>query len=195
MHKTRTENFSDAVFAIVITLLVLEIKIPEGVDYEHLPFAIVHHVMPSIAAYLMSFIIIGHYWMYHHQAFEHVIRLNGALLWLNILFLMTVCFIPFPTTLLGHYPGKALPIIMYGGTLIACNMIGIVMLNYARKKTGIIDSNFSLNYMRYNLPVFIGGNTLYALAMILAPYYPLISYCIYGGVVLVLTIRRVINIK
>lgn len=95
--------FSDAVFAIVITLLVIEIKVPET---EHAGLMtrdeLVHHLwqlMPHFFGFIMSFVIVGMFWQVHHRIFGHVTSYDGGLIWLNLFLLLTICGIPFTTNL------------------------------------------------------------------------------------------------
>src|SRR5512147_2765654 len=126
MEKSRLEAFSDGVFAIVITLLILDIRFPE-VDYSQFATAL-FTLLPRILMYVMSFIIIGLYWISHHNSMQVVKKIDRNFLWLNILLLLCVSFIPFPTSLVGRYPFQAGPIIIYGLTLITCDVIGYIMV-------------------------------------------------------------------
>jgi len=128
MQKSRLEDFSDGVFAIVITLLILDIRFPE-VDYNQFTQTLVS-LLPRILAYVMCFIIIGLYWVVHHNSMHAIKKTDRNFLWLNILLLLGVSFIPFPTSLLGRYPFQAGPIIIYGATLIASNLVGYIMILY-----------------------------------------------------------------
>src|SRR5262249_34533535 len=101
MTKARLEAFSDGVFAIVITLLILDIRIPE-VPYRQLWPALTA-AGPRLLAYVMSFLLIGLYWVFHHHGMQRLERTDGVFIWLNILFLLFVSFLPFPTVLLGRY--------------------------------------------------------------------------------------------
>lgn len=101
MNKTRLEAFSDGVFAIVITLLILEIHLPE-VDYSQLGHALIE-LLPRIFAYVMSFAVIGLYWVGHHQSSLLVKEIDGVFLWLNVLLLLLISFLPFPTALMGRF--------------------------------------------------------------------------------------------
>ena len=93
MDKRRLEAFSDGVFAIVITLLVLELKLP-AVNYDALGQRLVN-LLPSIAAYALSFLLVGMYWVFHHHAYTLLDGVDGVLLWLNIVFLLSISFMPF----------------------------------------------------------------------------------------------------
>ena len=120
MDKRRLESFSDGVFAIVITLLVLELKLPE-VRYDALAQSLMA-LLPSISAYVLSFLLIGMYWVFHHHAYTLIDGVDGVLLWLNIVFLLLISFMPFPTMMLGRYPGQTLPIVFYGCNLLLANL-------------------------------------------------------------------------
>src|SRR4051794_3390811 len=95
VSKVRLEAFSDGVFAIVITLLILEIRIPD-VTQPELANALAA-AAPKLLAYVTTFALIGLYWVFHHHALLLVRKVDGALLWLNLIELLGVSFLPFPT--------------------------------------------------------------------------------------------------
>ena len=128
MNKSRLEAFSDGVFAIVVTLLVLDIHIPKT-DYGHLLPTLVS-IIPQLIAYAFSFIITGIYWVSHHNISRLMSQVNNTIIWLNIFFLIFVAFIPFPTSLIATYPLKQLPVILYTVTLLITNLIGFVIWRY-----------------------------------------------------------------
>jgi uncharacterized membrane protein len=99
----RTMYFSDAVFAIAITLLVLDIRLPE-VSEEQLKTQLPSLVLglgSEVLGFVITFLVIGFYWLAHHRMFHYINRYDGRLLWMNILFLMSVAFLPFPTSVLS----------------------------------------------------------------------------------------------
>ncbi|WP_285488267.1 TMEM175 family protein [Amycolatopsis taiwanensis] len=98
----RVEAFSDGVFAIAITLLILEIKVPSADEHGGLWRALGAQ-WPSYAAYVVSFLIIGIMWVNHHQLFSYVARVDRTLMFLNLLLLMVVAAVPFPTAMLAEY--------------------------------------------------------------------------------------------
>ena len=198
MEKSRLEAFSDGVFAIVITLLILDIRFPE-VDYSQFKATFVS-LLPRILAYVMSFIIIGLYWVVHHNSMHAMRKTDRGFLWLNILLLLCVSFIPFPTSLLGRYPFQAGPIVVYGITLIICNVVGYIMLLYVHYRPHLAAPEFSEQYLRRHTPVYAVVNGLYLVAVLVAQLLPLLSYLIYVVVVigLIVFLPRVddgINIK
>jgi uncharacterized membrane protein len=117
--------FSDAVFAIAITLLALDIRLPEDLphnasDAEML--AALGSISSKYFAYVLSFIVIGIFWIGHHRVFRYVRRYNRFLLLLNLLLLMFIAFIPFPTALIGAYTNRVV-LIVYALTLAATGFI------------------------------------------------------------------------
>jgi uncharacterized membrane protein len=186
MEKSRLETFSDGVFAIVITLLILDIRFPE-VEYSQFAATLVS-LLPRILAYVMSFIIIGLYWVVHHNSMRAMERIDPGFLWLNILLLLCVSFIPFPTSLLGRYPFQAGPIIFYGATLILANIVGYVMLVYVYYHPDLAVAEFSKQYLRRHTPVYIIVNGSYLGAILLAHSFPLLSYLIYIAVIVFLIV-------
>ena len=191
MTKTRMEAFSDGVFAIVITLLILDIRLPE-VNYANLPHALVE-TLPRIAAYVMSFAVIGLYWVTHHRSCELISKVDGAILWLNALLLLLVSFLPFPTSLLGRYPFQPIPIVMYGLTLLACNAVGFATLAYVWHRPHLHSAEYGgrRNIWR-QVPVYAGTNAAYLLAVLLAWVAPLASYILLLLTMVVLIVRIVL---
>jgi uncharacterized membrane protein len=120
MSTGRLEAFSDGVFAIAITLLVLEIRLPEGWE-EDLGGALIG-LWPSYLAYVVTFLLVGMIWMNHHRMFHFIHRTDGMLLALNVLLLMDVAFLPFPT----HVLAEALR--AEHGTQMAAVFYGIVLV-------------------------------------------------------------------
>jgi uncharacterized membrane protein len=110
--------FSDAVFAIVMTLLVLDIRVPDVPSdrVQEVP-ELVLELWPKFFSYLLSFVVIGLYWIGHHQTFRYVRSYDRTLLWLNLVFLLSISFIPFPTDLLGEYGKLRFAVIFYAASL------------------------------------------------------------------------------
>ena len=102
VEKTRLEAFSDGVFAVAITLLVLDLRVPQAVRPGGLGRAL-NDLWPNYASYVVSFFIIGIIWVNHHGMFGHIRRVDRPLLFLNLLLLLFVALIPFPTALLASY--------------------------------------------------------------------------------------------
>ena len=120
----RTEAFSDGVFAIAITLLVLEIDVPES-DFDNLARGIAHQ-WPSYLGYVTSFVTIGGLWLAHHGVFRRLAFVNSAIMRLNLVLLMVVSFLPFPTKLMAEAirddSAERAAVIFYGATLLAISI-------------------------------------------------------------------------
>ncbi len=112
MNKTRLEAFSDGVIAIIITIMVLELKVPSGNDWNSL-----RPLLPVFLGYILSFIYIGIYWNNHHHMLHTVSRVNGKILWANLHLLFWLSLIPFVTGWMGQNPVVPLPNALYGVVL------------------------------------------------------------------------------
>ena len=177
MTKNRLEAFSDGVFAIAITILILNIHLPQT-DSGHLAQAL-RDLTPHFLAYAMSFIIIGLYWIAHHTSFHKVAKVNGVFLWLNMLLLLFVSFMPFPAYLLGTYPLEQVPLIIYGITLIVTNLTAFCMTWYSCYHPELLTEPFTAKDFMKQFPVYVFVNASYLVAIFLAPFLPVVSYIIY----------------
>lgn len=113
MKTSRLEAFSDGVIAIIITIMVLEIRLPHGTDVEALG-----PLLPMFLSYVLSFIYVGIYWTNHHHVFQAAQRVNGKILWANLHLLFWLSLIPFATRWIGEYHGAAWPAACYGFVLL-----------------------------------------------------------------------------
>src|SRR6186713_2700768 len=112
MQKNRLEAFSDGVLAIIITIMVLELKVPHGTD-----LAALRPLLPVILSYLLSFVYIGIYWNNHHHMFQAVHSVTGRVLWANLHLLFWLSLVPFVTAWMGENHFAARPVALYGVVL------------------------------------------------------------------------------
>ena len=117
MSKGRLEAFSDGVIAILITILMLELKVPEGAD-----LAALRSMGPIFLTYILSFVFIGIYWNNHHHMLHMVTRINGKILWANMHLLFWLSLVPFTTAWLGSHYTEPLPTAVYGIVLFAAGL-------------------------------------------------------------------------
>jgi uncharacterized membrane protein len=113
MSTTRLEAFSDGVIAILITIMVLELKVPHGTDWTAL-----RPLVPVFLTYVLSFIYLGIYWNNHHHMFQIVDRINGKILWANLHLLFWLSLVPFVTGWMGENHFAPVPTATYGGVLL-----------------------------------------------------------------------------
>lgn len=166
MSTSRIEAFSDGVFAIAITLLVLDIRVPAA-GPGGLWRALAHQ-WPSYASYAVSFLIIGIIWVNHHAVFEHITRADRNLLFLNLLLLMTVAFIPFPTALLAQYLRHGddhVAAAVYSGTMAMMGVAFGGLWLYAANGRRLISSAMTDAELRATTRGFVIGTPVYLLAV------------------------------
>jgi uncharacterized membrane protein len=151
--------FSDAVFAIAITLLVLQIEvpdIPEELVVEELGASLLA-LWPKYLGYVISFLSIAVFWNIHHRIFRDVRGYDGGLIFLNFLFLMFVAFLPFPTALLGEYGDYQLPVAIYAGTLAVGRLLLTAIYWYVTSGNRFVDDTSDSKTVQFFL---IRGLTL-----------------------------------
>jgi uncharacterized membrane protein len=140
--------FSDAVFAIAITLLVLEIRLPE-VSRELSNAELLSQLLAlwrKYMSYVISFFVIGSFWQSHHRKFRYIERYTDRLLWLNLWWLMVVAFIPFPTAVLSEY-GNRTATIFYALTMTVAGLLSAALRWYAVRGNRLVNDDFD-NYVR-----------------------------------------------
>ena len=141
----RITAFSDGVFSIAITLLVLNLHVPT------VPGKLLDQLRtqwPSLLSYLLSFVIVGIYWVAHHNMFHYIKRSDRPFLWINILLLMCVAFIPFPAGLLGQYSGQRISLITYASSLILTNLMLSLLWWYATSNHRLVDQDIDPHFVR-----------------------------------------------
>ena len=125
MSKGRLEAFSDGVIAIIITIMVLEMKVPHGTD-----FAALQPLLPVFLSYVLSFVYVGIYWNNHHHLLQTTHRVNGAILWANLHLLFWLSLVPFGTGWMGENNFAPLPTAVYGVVLL-CAALAYELLQYS----------------------------------------------------------------
>ena len=167
MSTSRIEAFSDGVFAIAATLLVLELKVPH-VEPGELGGTLLGN-WPSYATYVVSFLVIGIIWVNHHAVLERIRKVDRPLLFLNLVFLMAVAVIPFPTALLAEYlkagHDEHLAAAVYGGSMTLMGVTFGSIWAYAVLSGDLLHEGIDPARARRSLWIFAAGNPLYVLAI------------------------------
>lgn len=147
----RINALNDGVFAIVITLLVLELKIPDippDLVATQLPRAL-QEAGPKVLSHIVSFVVLGIYWVGQHNIFMHIKRHNRVLLWLNIFFLLCVASMPFPTGLVVRYGQQQICVVIYAATLIITGLALDLLWWYASHNCRLVDKNIDPNLVAF----------------------------------------------
>ncbi len=150
ISKSRIEFLTDGIFAIVMTLLVLEIVVPQLTHSEvaagELPKRLLE-LWPLIYSYAMSFIILGFFWINSHDQFYYIKRVNRVFAWITVLHLMFIAFIPFSTALLGEYTDQQISVVTYGINIATAAFWAGVQWWYAAKDYRLIDSDLDPTFI------------------------------------------------
>jgi TMEM175 potassium channel family protein len=171
MTTGRIEAFSDGVFAIAITLLVLEIHVPE--DPENGLGRALLDQWPAYASYIVSFFVIGIIWVNHHAVFDHLQRADRPLLFLNLLLLLFVAVLPFPTNLLATYmqdggADERVAAVVYSGTMTGMGLAFGALWTYASRHGRLLGETLSPAEIQRLTRRFVAGSPIYLLSMLVA---------------------------
>jgi uncharacterized membrane protein len=167
MTTQRLEAFSDGVFAIAITLLVLDLTVPQRQETgpEGGLGAALAHEWPSYFAYLVSFLVIGIIWVNHHTVFSHVRQVDRVVLFANLALLLTVSVIPFPTRLLATYltagSDAHVAAAVYSGTMLAMSMAFSLLWLAITRNEGLLHEHLDVARSRAAVRRFGVGNIIY----------------------------------
>lgn len=176
----RIEAFSDGVFSIVATLLVLELHIPElGRNFTDAEsFNALYNIAPGFASFIFTFLVLAIYWVNHHQLFHSIDFADGKTLWYNNLLLFWLCFIPFPTAFIGEYPMRVVPIMLYGTVMTLSGLSFNLLLRHA-VKAGLFRKDISKTTLAKSVKKAMYGPIVYFISVIVAPFSVYISLGIF----------------
>jgi len=177
----RVLALSDGVFAIVITLLVLEIHVPDLGNGESLRTAL-REVRPSFVAFLISFVIVAIAWAGHRDLFSLIRRTDRVLVWLNILYLLPLSILPFGASLLANYDREPVALRMYGILLVAISVTRLAIWAYATNRTYLL--YFAIDAQSRWAAFVISASPVlaYGIAILVAKTSPTASLLIYAAV-------------
>lgn len=172
MTKTRLEAFSDGVIAIIITIMVLELKIPHTTNWEE-----VKHLIPIFLSYVLSFIFLGIYWGNHHHLIHTIKTVNSNILWANLHLLFWLSLIPFATAWMGESNFERSTVIIYAIIVDLCGVAYSILLNIITKRE---TNNESLHrVLQLQTRKGIRSLILYTSAIPLAFVHPVLSCIIF----------------
>lgn len=175
--NARLETFCDGVFAIALTLLVIEIKIPssEGIGTSREMWLALRHLAPSIFAFVVSFVIIFITWVNHHAAFRLVNKSSASFIYANGFLLLSVVFMPFPTALVGEslLTDHAAPAVVIYNSVTAVQAVAWILVSGAALKNQLTKDEKSTVIMRENRRNGYFAFVVYSLLALIAFWFPL----------------------
>jgi len=175
----RVVALSDGVFAIVITLLVLEIHVPELTQGQTLRGAL-EEIRPSFVAFLISFIVVAIAWVGHRDLFAHVRRTDRPLVWLNILYMLPLCLLPFGASMLARYERYEVALQLYGFMLMAIALTRVWMFWYGTGRPHLLYDLIDRRARVLGAAFVAFPALVYLVAILLAGAAPRVSLWIYA---------------
>jgi uncharacterized membrane protein len=194
MSKARVEAFSDAVIAVAITLLALDLHVPDPAA----PGSLAHHLgqqWPNYAAYVVSFLTIGIIWINHHAMLQRLVSVDHAILMLNLLLLLTIGVLPFSTALMAEYlnasHGQNFAAVIYGGSFLLMSLAFFAMQRHVlRNKQHLLQDHMTPDVNRALLRRNAIGLLPYALATVGGVVSPFLTLAICAGVAVFYALPR-----
>ncbi len=190
----RLTFFSDAVFAIAITLLVIEVRVPHvpHLDNHALAQALVD-LLPNYIGFVVSFLVLGRFWVVHHTAFGLLKAADHRLVWVNLLFLLVVAFMPFPTAVLSEYTGLRVGVGLYTAWLTLLGVMNRLVIRTALRNPRLVhddvDATTIATQLRNSWISIILGTVSFAAGMIM-PVLAVVSLVIGSPLIGYLVRRR-----
>jgi len=183
--KSRVEAFSDGIFAIIITLLVLEIKVPHINDHNSTNELMksLLGLLPKFVGWIISFFTIAVIWVNHHRIFKQIKQFDSGIFWWNAVLLLWCTFIPFPTAVLGDYPDNQISIILYGTVMALMAASFSFMRLYLIRKPELLED--SVNQVMFRKGTYFSvlfGPVMYLTAVALGFLHPYFAFMIFLGI-------------
>lgn len=180
LHAGRYEGLGDAIFAVAMTLLVLELHIPHTKGNTWHDFAVsFREVWTSFLCYFISFVVLGIMWFGHRMVFEYIGRLNKYFIFLGISFYMMVCIVPFSTRFLAENTLRWFSVAIYGLNLSLCNLTLYAQWTYGINRPTLMIRELPAEVKKEARISFLVSPLLYAVAVALGLFYPKASIIIY----------------
>jgi len=176
--EDRLAAFSDAVFAIIITILVLDIKVPD-LDSGQSVADSLSEVGPTFTAFVISFLLVGMYWVWHRGLFAQVRYVDVNVLWLNLLFLLPLSLVPFAASTVGEHSTDPTALHIYGAVLIVVTLMRIALNSYLNQHPGLRYQDPTKTQKRTTAVANALPLVVYSIAMLVAVWRPWLSLLIF----------------
>ena len=180
MAPGRLLTLADGIFAIAMTLLVLDLRLPDMTSTGAVDLLSRLATLTSrFGTFVISFVVLGVFWFAHHQTFHFVVRVNRTLVWLSVLFFMGVALIPFVASVLGANPTDPIALTLYGGVIGLLTVLGYVVWWYLTGDHGLVVRGLDPTLVRKVRQWIAVGPAIALVAIILAFVNPILSFLIY----------------
>lgn len=179
VDESRVVAFSDAVFAFAATLLVLKIDLPTGYTVDNFTTlsALIAQVWPSYIVNIISFLVIGYYWLNHHAIFGLLRKFDATLVWINLIFLIFLSFLPFPVDLHGQFPTVPSVVIFYSVSIAIVGCLQATLWIYASHNHRLISPTMPRNEMNYYVAQNLLAPVIFTVSIPLVMIHPLLAQC------------------
>jgi uncharacterized membrane protein len=177
----RLETLTDGIFAIAMTILVFGLVIPTNTTPSTLPHELAS-LWPNVVSLVVSFVILGVYWVATHTQFRYIRRADHLLIWLNIFYLLGVSLVPFSAGLLGRFPGERIAVILYGCNLLLCLLFHYGMWWHATRGKRLVEADLDPGIISFGARLALLPAVGYLLAIAVSFLAPLASLVLYAVV-------------
>lgn len=190
LSTTRLENFSDGVFAIILTLLAFQFKIPNFSEDASLinNFYELLNIAPYLLGFIFSFFFIAVFWVNHHSLYHAVKEVNIIILWYNIHSLFWISMIPFAIAMVGNHPHLSIAAISLGIVLFMASVAAFLLFRYCYVKSKLVDESLSFESIHRGVLKNVAAIVVTFLGILVAFKWVYISYCIYFAVLIIFII-------
>ena len=181
MMRTRLVFLTDGVIAIVITILVLDIKVPELGSGQSLADSLAE-ARPTFVSFVISFLLVGMFWTMHRQTFSQVRHVDHNAIWINLLFLLFLSLVPFASSALGEYSSEPAALYLYGIVMIAASLLRLGLNAYFQTHPGLLWGASSERSRRLSAIATSTPIVVYGLAMVAAGWSTTVSLVLYFSI-------------
>ena len=193
LSKERVELLTDGIFAVVMTLLVLEISVPRISSHNAIGSAAagtellsgLFDLWPKMLSFGISFIILAIYWLAHHRQFYYIKHVNRTLIWINFMFLMATCLLPFSSSLLGEYRQQQISIFVFGAnSIIIASLLSIQWWYLISHNSRLVDENLDPIIKTTSLRRLLFGIMVYLIAIGISFVYIELSFFVFAMILI-----------
>jgi uncharacterized membrane protein len=180
---------SDGVFAIALTLLVVSLEVPAGSSDLA---AALWQLRPKFLSYGVSFLAIAAFWISHQRVFRYIVRIDGRLVWISLIFLLCIGFQPFPTAVLGSSGDQPIAVTLYAGTLMMTSLLVLAMWVYSAVGHRLVQPDLSHRFIRYQTVRAVVAPVVFAISIVIAQFNTSLAELSWLSIAILLSVVHVL---